>query len=235
MVIESKLSKYTCLLSENPAMEREQDMRNAKHTLGKALAGVMLALLMAVGLVPTTAIAQEDASEEVALTTQASTTVIRGNGWKLSLPKYWRGKVKAVRHGNGGYDIVSKKGKSKGLKLASIDVVSASIVKSYPYSVGQTVRLKNGKTAKVVSLSSRSAFSRGAIGFFAKMKKGKYLMVSSYVPWTKSPLFNDPSKCLPSKARLRHYAKLQSLGKTTEYGDDTQVACLKAIAKSLKY
>ena len=144
--------------------------------------------------------------------------------------------MKAAKHSYGtGFDIVSKKGKSKGLTLVSISEESASTVKLYSNRTGKKVKLKNGKKAEVVSLQTRSYFSRGAKGFFVRTKSGKYLLVASYVPYTASAGVNSPVNSLPRNAALKHFAKLQSLGKTSKYGDKTQLACLKAVAKRLSY
>ena len=194
-------------------------MMHTKHNLGKAIAAVAMALLMVVQVAPAVALAQQDGDQAV-LTIQSSKSVVKGKGWKLTLPKYWRGKVKITKSGTTTY-ITSKQGKT----LAYISEVDSGLVKTltksgYSHYVGKKVRLKNGSKAKIYQPA------QGTDSFFAKIGKGKYIMVSAW-----DPRGGDGA----SSSTLRHMAKMQSFGKSSKYTNSTPVTCLKGIAKRLSY
>ena len=196
-------------------------MAHRQFNMGKAIAGAMLTLLMVVGLVPTAAIAEQPAGEEMVLTTQASKSVVRGKGWKLALPKYWRKNAKtstSTYNGKKTIDITSRKGEGL-LYLVEMDAQSMKQYTNNGRNASSTkVRLKNGKKAALYPLPM------GGVGFFVKTGRGRYLMVDT---------FDYRIVEMSSKATRKRMAKLQSFGKTSRYTSKTAYNCLKTIAKKL--
>lgn len=203
-------------------------MKTGKCILGKAFAGIALALLMVVQCVPTAALAQQGEAEVAMLSTQSSKKTVKGTGWKLTLPTYWRGKVKTSSYAYDGKtttQVFSKKGASKGSLLLSISEMSSQSVKTITKSTwscytGKKVKLKNGKKAKLYKPA------QGTTCFFVKVSKGKYLCVQVLDP--RSGDGQSTSVC-------NHIAKLQSFGKSSKYTNGVPTTCLKGIAKRLSY
>ena len=202
-------------------------MKCAWQNLGKAIAAVAMALLMVVQVAPAVALAQQDGDQAV-LTIQSSKSVVKGKGWKLTLPKYWRGKVKKgsyVVDGKTITQIFSNKGKSKYCLLLSISEMSPQTVKTitksgWGYYTGKKVKLKNGKKAKLYTPAS------GTTCFFVKVSKSKYLSVQVLDP--RSGNDRTASEC-------NHVGKMQSFGKLSKYTNSVPTICLKGIAKRLSY
>lgn len=213
-------------------------MKQSRHKFLRMVLGVAMAALLVLEGTPMIALAQaadEPAQDAVTLSTQASKSIktIKGTGWKLTLPSYWRKRVRVEKNTYNGqktYVVYGKNKNCSSYRILTISECNSREIKQFKKNGDNVamvtyVELKNGKKAHLYRGND------SLMSFIVKVRKGKYLVVST-LNWG---LFTQGC----SKATVKNLAKLQTFGKRSSYpslpGTSIQFTILQKIAKGIKY